>query len=57
MLARWEEAGRDLGASLPGHWLGGATPFRAWLRERVSGYPTLAARREAADAERVLLEC
>jgi predicted Zn-dependent protease len=57
ILARWESAGRELGVGLPGDWLGGSTPFRAWLRERLSGYPTLTARHEAAEAERVLLEC
>ncbi|HEY5743155.1 MAG TPA: hypothetical protein VIS99_11495 [Terrimicrobiaceae bacterium] len=34
----------------------GSTPLRTWLRERLSGYPSLAARREAAEVQKVLLE-
>jgi hypothetical protein len=57
ILARWECAEREFGDGLPFDWLNGATPFRAWLRERLSGYPTCYARRAAAEVERALLEC
>lgn len=56
ILARWERARREFGEGLPGEWLEASTPFRAWLRERLSGYPTLAARHEAVEVERALLE-
>ncbi|MEA3208286.1 MAG: hypothetical protein QOE70_1343 [Chthoniobacter sp.] len=55
-IASWEETARTLGAPLPGDWLSGSTPFRAWLRERLSGYPTPAARKEAAEVQRILLQ-
>ena len=38
-LAKWEETVRALGDSFPADWLTGSTPFRTWLRERLSGYP------------------
>jgi predicted Zn-dependent protease len=56
VLARWVDSGRELGVDFAGDWLGDSTPFRAWLRERISGYPTLAERRAAAEVERTLLE-
>lgn len=56
VLARWVDSGRELGVNFAGDWLGDSTPFRAWLRERISGYPTLAERRAAAEVERTLLE-
>ena len=56
ILARYEDDVRALGDALPFDWLKPSTPFRAWVRERLSGYPTLAARREAAEVQRVVLE-
>jgi hypothetical protein len=56
ILGRYVDEARALGDSLPFDWLEPSTPFRAWMRERLSGYPTLAARREALEVERILLE-
>lgn len=55
-LAKWEETVRALGDSFPADWLTGSTPLRTWLRERLSGYPSLVARREAAEVQKVCLE-
>jgi Zn-dependent protease with chaperone function len=56
ILSDWEETGRDIGVTFPGDRIGSSTGLQRWMRARYSGYPSLAARREAAEVERILIE-
>lgn len=56
ILERWESTGRTIGVGFSGDWLKGSTPLHVWLRKRLSGYPTPAARRAAAETQKDLLE-
>ena len=56
IFSDWEETGRDCGVTFPGDRIGSSTALQRWMRARYSGYPRLAARREAAEVERILIQ-